>query len=204
MADDAEAAEAEAALEEEFEEGDEELEAMKSKVKEMEDEAEQLRKIQAQVEESMTGGEGDAEANAADARSIYVGQVDYSATPEELQEFFAECGTVNRVTILCDQWRQPKGYAYIEFAEETAVEAAVALNEAEFKGRQLKVVAQAHERAGDARRPRAGARPRARPAVRLPRARQGQGEGWGLLPAQGAGPRLQALLSERRSGVCTD
>ena len=141
MADDAEAAEAEAALEEEFEEGDEELEAMKSKVKEMEDEAEQLRKIQAQVEESMTGGEGDAEANAADARSIYVGQVDYSATPEELQEFFAECGTVNRVTILCDQWRQPKGYAYIEFAEETAVEAAVALNEAEFKGRQLKVVA---------------------------------------------------------------
>ena len=37
MADDAEAAEAEAALEEEFEEGDEELEAMKSKVKEMED-----------------------------------------------------------------------------------------------------------------------------------------------------------------------
>ena len=141
MADDAEAAEAEAALEEEFEEGDEELEAMKSKVKEMEDEAEQLRKIQAQVEESMTGGEGDAEAAATDAKSIYVGQVDYSATPEELQEFFAECGTVNRVTILCDQWRQPKGYAYIEFAEETAVEAAVALNEAEFKGRQLKVVA---------------------------------------------------------------
>ena len=48
-------------------------------------------------------------------------------------------GTVNRVTILCDKFKNPKGYAYIEFAEPEAVEAAVGLNEAEFKGRQLKV-----------------------------------------------------------------
>ena len=188
MADDAEAAEAEAALEEEFEEGDEELEAMKSKVKEMEDEAEQLRKIQAQVEESMTGGEGDAEANAADARSIYVGQVDYSATPEELQEFFAECGTVNRVTILCDQWRQPKGYAYIEFAEETAVEAAVALNEAEFKGRQLKVVAKRTNTPGCAAAAGAAAGAARRSASRARRAGKGgafyrpRGRGRGYRP----------------------
>ena len=76
-----------------------------------------------------------------DSRSVYVGQVDYSATPEELQEHFAGCGTVNRVTILCDRFRNPKGYAYIEFAEPENVEAAVALNESEFKGRQLKVTA---------------------------------------------------------------
>ena len=58
---------------------------------------------------------------------MYVGQVEYSATPEELQEHFAECGTVNRVTILCDRYRQPKGFAYIEFAEPEAVEAASAV-----------------------------------------------------------------------------
>jgi len=123
---------------------DEELEAMKNKVKEMEDEAEKLRKIQDQVEEQMQGsaeGGGEEGNPEVDGRSIYVGSVDYSATPEELQEHFASCGTVNRVTILCDKYKQPKGFAYIEFAEAEAVEQAVELNESEFKGRQLKVVA---------------------------------------------------------------
>mmetsp|Transcript_63263 Transcript_63263/g.105268 ORF Transcript_63263/g.105268 Transcript_63263/m.105268 type:complete len:205 (+) Transcript_63263:75-689(+) len=125
---------------------DEELEAMKNKVKEMEDEAEQLRKIQEQEWERLQGagdtGEGASEQSAeTDGRSIYVGNVDYSATPEDLQEFFNSCGTVNRVTILCDKFRNPKGYAYIEFAEVEAVEAAVEKNESEFKGRQVKVIA---------------------------------------------------------------
>ena len=115
-----------------------ELEAMKTRVKEMEDEAEQLRKIQEQVEEK-TGSE--AAADETDSRSICVQQVDYSATPEELQEFFAGCGTVNRVTILCGPGGQPKGYSYIEFAEVEAVDAAVALTESDFKGRTLKISA---------------------------------------------------------------
>jgi polyadenylate-binding protein 2 len=112
---------------------------MKNKVKEMEDEAEKLR----QAQEEGGGEEGEEGETTAeeDSRSVYVGQVDYSATPEELQEHFAGCGTVNRVTILCDRFRNPKGYAYIEFAEPENVEAAVALNESEFKGRQLKITA---------------------------------------------------------------
>ena len=47
-----------------------------------------------------------------DERSVYVGQVDYSASPEELQEHFAACGTINRVTILCDRYGQPKVRVY--------------------------------------------------------------------------------------------
>eukprot|EP00322_Chrysochromulina_rotalis_P007206 CAMPEP_0115865874 /NCGR_PEP_ID=MMETSP0287-20121206/19948_1 /TAXON_ID=412157 /ORGANISM="Chrysochromulina rotalis, Strain UIO044" /LENGTH=259 /DNA_ID=CAMNT_0003320403 /DNA_START=89 /DNA_END=869 /DNA_ORIENTATION=- len=125
---------------------DEELEAMKSKVKEMEDEAEKLRKIQEQVEDQLQDGEGEGggeegESAEADGRSVYVGQVDYSATPEELQEHFAGCGTVNRVTIICDKFGSPKGFAYIEFADAESVEPAVQLHDSEFKGRQLKVVA---------------------------------------------------------------
>lgn len=130
---------------------DEEIEKMKEDVKAMEDEAEKLRKIQEQTEEELNGeaeGEGEGEENELDARSIYVGQVEYKATPEELQEHFAECGTVNRVTILCDKFKNPKGYAYIEFAEEAAVEAAVALNDSEFLGRQLKVVAKRTNKPG--------------------------------------------------------
>ena len=40
-----------------------------------------------------------------------------AVTPEQLQQHFAGCGTVNRVTILTDKWGNPKGYAYLEFAE---------------------------------------------------------------------------------------
>jgi len=48
--------------------------------------------------------------------SIYVGQVEYSSTPEELCAHFEPAGTVERVTIVCDKFSgRPKGYAYLEF-----------------------------------------------------------------------------------------
>jgi len=86
-------------------------------------------------------GQMTAEQQAAlDESSIYVGQVDYEASPEELQAHFLTCGTINRVTIICDKATgRPKGYAYIEFLEKDSVESALLLNESLFKGRQLKV-----------------------------------------------------------------
>lgn len=43
---------------------------------------------------------------------MYVGQVDYSATPEELLAHFEPCGVVERVTIVCDKFTgRPKGFA---------------------------------------------------------------------------------------------
>jgi RNA recognition motif-containing protein len=39
-----------------------------------------------------------------------VGQVDYATTPEELLAHFEACGTVERVTIVCDKVTgRPKG-----------------------------------------------------------------------------------------------
>lgn len=46
---------------------------------------------------------------------------------------------MNRVTILTDKFGQPKGFAYVEFAEVDAVQNAILLNETELHGRQLKV-----------------------------------------------------------------
>lgn len=70
----------------------------------------------------------------------HVGQVDYDATPDELQSHFEACGTINRVTILCDKFSgRPKGYAYIEFADKDGSENALALDNSPFKGRNLKV-----------------------------------------------------------------
>ncbi|KAJ0400403.1 hypothetical protein P43SY_001681 [Pythium insidiosum] len=137
---------------------DAEIEDMKRRVKEMEEEAAKLSEMQSQVESQMgkntaaslnemhAGGAGGAAAAAAaaaaalDENSVYIGQVDYGSTPEELQALFQSCGTINRVTILCDKFTgQPKGYAYIEFASRDAVESALLLNDTMFRGRQIKV-----------------------------------------------------------------
>ncbi|KAL9659478.1 hypothetical protein QQ045_024284 [Rhodiola kirilowii] len=72
---------------------------------------------------------------------VFAFQVDYACTPEEVQQHFQACGTVNRVTILTDKFGQPKGFAYVEFLEVEAVQEALQLNESELHGRQLKVMA---------------------------------------------------------------
>ncbi|CAB4436976.1 unnamed protein product [Rhizophagus irregularis] len=123
------------------EDAEAELEAMKQRVKEMEEEAAKLREMQAQVEKEMNlTSEEDKEA--IDARSIYVGNVDYAATPEDLQNHFQSCGTINRVTILCDKWSgHPKGYAYVEFADPSLVANAMSLDNSVLRGRAIKVTA---------------------------------------------------------------
>eukprot|EP00897_Mesotaenium_endlicherianum_P004363 jgi/Mesen1/3955/ME000209S02964 len=125
-----------------------ELEEMKKRLKEMEEEAAALRDMQAKVEKEMSAVQDPAGLAAnlankeeADARSVYVGNVDYACTPEEVQQHFQSCGTVNRVTILTDKFGAPKGYAYVEFLEQEAVQNAVLLSESELHGRQLKVTA---------------------------------------------------------------
>jgi len=45
-----------------------------------------------------------------DERSVYVKNVDYSASKEEVTEFFKSCGKINRVTIITDKYTgNPKG-----------------------------------------------------------------------------------------------
>jgi len=126
----------------------EEISLMKQRVAEMEREAEKLRELQAAAESASTpeGADGaaplDEEKPAIDGRSVFVGNVDYSATPEELQGHFQACGTINRITILCDKFTgHPKGFAYVEFAEPEFVDAAMALDNSLFRGRLIKVTA---------------------------------------------------------------
>ncbi|KAJ2166117.1 hypothetical protein GGH16_004204, partial [Coemansia sp. RSA 560] len=85
---------------------DPELEELKNRMLEMEKEAQRLRELEENLtkepNEDGQGGEGDSDD--ADARSIYVGNVDYVTTPEELQEHFKGSGAINRVTILCNKF----------------------------------------------------------------------------------------------------
>ncbi|KAJ3143231.1 cytoplasmic RNA-binding protein, partial [Irineochytrium annulatum] len=136
---------------------DQELVAMKARVQQMEEEAAKLRAMQEQVEKDMNSSSsanggmtaqfGPAATDASlqekqetDARSVHVGNVDYSSTPEEIQSHFQACGVINRVTILCDKWTGfPKGFAYVEFADPAMVGNALSLNDSLFKGRLIKV-----------------------------------------------------------------
>ncbi|KAK9466290.1 hypothetical protein V1512DRAFT_226771 [Lipomyces arxii] len=137
------------------------LEAMKARVAEMEAEAEKLQQMQAMLEKE--GQELKDDKEDIDARSIYVGNVDYESTPEELQQHFQSCGTINRVTILLDKYTgHPKGYAYVEFAEPGFVPNALVLNESLFKGRNLKVVPKRTNLPGMSARGRGRGRGRAR------------------------------------------
>ncbi|CAG8574452.1 9566_t:CDS:2 [Paraglomus occultum] len=91
--------------------------------------------ITPKVEEIEVRVHEESDANPEDAEAV-----DYSATPEDLQAHFSSCGTINRVTILCDKWSgHPKGYAYVEFADPSLVANAMALNETLLRGRPIKV-----------------------------------------------------------------
>ncbi len=100
-------AQSEEVNEEEVNEEDE-IAAMKKRVAEMEDEASKLREMQASLDQQQNALAEDKED--VDSRSIFVGNVDYSASPEEIQAHFQSCGSINRVTILLDKFTgQPKG-----------------------------------------------------------------------------------------------
>merc|ERR1719233_941384 len=90
----------------------------------MEDEAEKLKQMQADVEKQLSVPTSPTAATnltfeekmEVDARSVYVGNVDYGSTAEELEQHFHGCGSINRVTILCNKFDgSPKGFAYVEF-----------------------------------------------------------------------------------------
>ncbi|KAH6674476.1 hypothetical protein BGZ60DRAFT_522929 [Tricladium varicosporioides] len=139
MADTEPKVEAEAIAVEEEGNDEEEISAMKRRVAEMEEEAAKLREMQATLDQQSNDLREDKED--IDSRSIFVGNVDYEASPEEIQAHFQSCGSINRVTILLDKFTgHPKGYAYVEFTEPSLVAQALVLNESVFRGRNLKVV----------------------------------------------------------------
>uniref|UniRef100_A0A3B0NDT2 RNA poly(A)-binding protein, putative n=1 Tax=Theileria annulata TaxID=5874 RepID=A0A3B0NDT2_THEAN len=102
----------------------------------------ELKQLQGMTDCQMLTDDMDTDNNEdVDKRSIYVGNVDYSTKPQELQEFFKSSGQINRITIMVDKYTgHPKGYAYVEFSNEDAVNNAIMLNESLFKERIIKVI----------------------------------------------------------------
>jgi RNA recognition motif-containing protein len=72
------------------------------------------------------------------AKSLYVGNLEWGTSEEELKEFFAPYGSVVYAKIVRDKDSgRSKGYGFVMM--ENADEAMENLNGKEFKGRSLKV-----------------------------------------------------------------
>lgn len=126
------------------------LEAVNAKIKEDKEEIEKLNQLQREVAKQMNlGSLPDSTAplamslkdkTEADKRSVYVANVDYGATEEELRTHFHGCGFINRVTIVCNKFNgRPKGCAYVEFSDQDSVATAKIMDDSLFRGRQIKV-----------------------------------------------------------------
>jgi len=73
--------------------------------------------------------------------NIFVGNLSYQTTQEELHAIFAQYGNVERVNIVTDRdTGQPRGFAFIEMSDAREAETAIAqLNGSELRGRALNV-----------------------------------------------------------------
>lgn len=73
--------------------------------------------------------------------SIYVGNLSYEVTEEDLKSVFAEYGSVKRVQVPTDrETGRPRGFAFVEMETDSQEDQAIqALDGAEWMGRTLKV-----------------------------------------------------------------
>ncbi|MDJ0798652.1 MAG: RNA-binding protein [Calothrix sp. MO_167.B12] len=73
--------------------------------------------------------------------SIYIGNLSYEVTQDDLNSVFAEYGSVKRVHLPTDRdTGRPRGFAFVEMNDETEEAAAIeALDGAEWMGRDLRV-----------------------------------------------------------------
>lgn len=75
------------------------------------------------------------------ATRLYVGQLPYSTTDEELKEGFSKAGTVVSATVLKDKFTgRSRGFGFVEMSTDAeATEAISMFNEQDFGGRKIVV-----------------------------------------------------------------
>ena len=79
-------------------------------------------------------------AESGDKQTVFVGNLAFKATQEELEQLFAPYGHVHSVRIMKDRaTRRPRGFAFIEMDAGQATKAIKALDGKEFLGRTLRV-----------------------------------------------------------------
>ncbi len=83
----------------------------------------------------------DANAQAANPAKLFVGNLSYNITTEQMNEKFAQFGTVVEAMVMTDKFTgRSKGFAFVTMGSAEEANAAVtALNETEWDGRNMVV-----------------------------------------------------------------
>jgi RNA recognition motif-containing protein len=73
--------------------------------------------------------------------NIYVGNLAYSVTQDDLREAFAAYGEISSVNLITDKFTgDSKGFGFVEMPNNSEADAAIkALNETPLKGRNMRV-----------------------------------------------------------------
>ena len=73
--------------------------------------------------------------------NIYVGNLAYSVTSDDLREVFSEYGEVSSANVILDKFSgRSKGFGFVEMPDSSAASAAIeALNEQDLQGRNMRV-----------------------------------------------------------------
>jgi len=73
--------------------------------------------------------------------NIFVGNLSYQTTQEQLQDAFSQYGTVERVSIVTDRdTGQPRGFAFVEMTGDQEAKTAISqLNGTDMNGRAMNV-----------------------------------------------------------------
>ena len=73
--------------------------------------------------------------------NIYLGNIAWSMTEDDVEALFAEFGAVSSVKIITDKYSgRSKGFGFVEMDDDAAAQKAIdALNDSEQDGRNLRV-----------------------------------------------------------------
>ncbi|MBC8423251.1 RNA-binding protein [bacterium] len=73
-------------------------------------------------------------------KKLYVGNLPFTATEDEIKELFGQHGTVNSVALIMDrETGRPRGFGFVEMDDDAVANVIQALDGKELDGRALKV-----------------------------------------------------------------
>lgn len=118
-----------------------------------------------------------------EGKKLYVGNLNYSVTNQDLEDLFSEHGKVDSVNVI-----EGKGFGFVEMADAAEAEKAKKeLSESNFKGRALRV---------DEANPSASSDRRGSDAPSSPPVPEAPLEDWSHLPEEEVKERIQKMVEE--------
>lgn len=92
-------------------------------------------------------------------KSIYVGNLPFTATEDEVRDLFAAYGEVDSVRLMSDrETGRPRGFGFVKMGAQDADAAIQALNGKNFGGRDLRINEAEERKPMGSRPPRTGSR----------------------------------------------